>query len=663
MEAEPHHDPSPISGAAPSLGLLRQRLAALVRRRSLAAWGAGLSAWLLAVGWILLAVFFLDWSLALDRLQRLLLLAVAVGGAAWTFRAWVLPLFGRHESEIDAALMVEKQQGIDSDLVAALQFEADPARDWGSPELRKAVVKYVAASAQEIDVFAGFSYGPFPRRAAFLAATALGVVALVLLAPGYLETFFARLALGSDHYPTGTQITQIVVNGRTIPLLRHRPDAKDAVVRLPYGLPLSIQASASGVLPLIGTARLRSTTTSQETTLDLSPGAPAADAAGKPVGQFGGSLPRFLESLTLRVEMGDAWTDSLTLEVLPPPEVDVKLTPHVPTYALKATSPDDAPPGARSIAVVEGSSVDLQTTSSKPLESATLTIEEAVFALEPADASKKVWKLSAPSPLAKVLTPLRYELQVRDTDGLGLEQPLQGFIRLKADRPPRCTAAMITLFVMPTAKPKISYGAADDFGIASLRLVQEVVRSTENSSNSGSEAVNRLQGEGETSQAASGETPAVAQGSAAEPDKEKGSEGTTSGEGSAPASAAAGTVDDGAPPAVPPVPAKPVDPDRVVIELPLPAGGPPPVVQGEWAVDLASLKLRKGDQVRLTLEAVDFRGGGEGSEGVVVSSDPLLLQVTDERGVLAAMAEVDERSAKSLDAIIQRQLGIGGEGR
>jgi hypothetical protein len=34
--------------------------------------------------------------------------------------------------------------------------------------------------------------------------------------------------------------------------------------------------------------------------------------------------------------------------------------------------------------------------------------------------------------------------------------------------------------------------------------------------------------------------------------------------------------------------------------------------------------------------------------------------VTDERGVLASLMESDEKSARQLDAIIQRQLGIGG---
>ena len=78
--------------------------------------------------------------------------------------------------------------------------------------------------------------------------------------------------------------------------------------------------------------------------------------------------------------------------------------------------------------------------------------------------------------------------------------------------------------------------------------------------------------------------------------------------------------------------------------------------KGTYKLDLASLKLAKGDQVRLTLEVTDYRGATPGQSAV---SEPLVLHVTDESGVLAAISESDERSARQLDAIIKRQLGIG----
>ena len=94
---------------------------------------------------------------------------------------------------------------------------------------------------------------------------------------------------------------------------------------------------------------------------------------------------------------------------------------------------------------------------------------------------------------------------------------------------------------------------------------------------------------------------------------------------------------------------------RPVFELA--AGADPETVRrGRYALDLASLRLQKGDQVMVVLVATDFRGELPGKSA---SSDPLVFHVTDERGVLAAMMDSDERSARQLDAIIERQLGIG----
>jgi hypothetical protein len=47
----------------------------------------------------------------------------------------------------------------------------------------------------------------------------------------------------------------------------------------------------------------------------------------------------------------------------------------------------------------------------------------------------------------------------------------------------------------------------------------------------------------------------------------------------------------------------------------------------------APLNLVKGDRVKLTLEAVDFRGEAPGESYL---SDPLVLEISDEAGVLAA---------------------------
>lgn len=78
--------------------------------------------------------------------------------------------------------------------------------------------------------------------------------------------------------------------------------------------------------------------------------------------------------------------------------------------------------------------------------------------------------------------------------------------------------------------------------------------------------------------------------------------------------------------------------------------------KGRYTADFQQLNLAKGDQLKLTLEAIDYRGKLEGKPA---TSEPLVLEVTDVQGFLAGMVETDEQSARRLDAIIQRQLGIG----
>jgi hypothetical protein len=55
---------------------------------------------------------------------------------------------------------------------------------------------------------------------------------------------------------------------------------------------------------------------------------------------------------------------------------------------------------------------------------------------------------------------------------------------------------------------------------------------------------------------------------------------------------------------------------------------------------------------------VDHRGE---APGVSYQGDPLILEISDEAGVLAAITEADERSEQRLTDIIKEQLGIGGK--
>jgi hypothetical protein len=79
-------------------------------------------------------------------------------------------------------------------------------------------------------------------------------------------------------------------------------------------------------------------------------------------------------------------------------------------------------------------------------------------------------------------------------------------------------------------------------------------------------------------------------------------------------------------------------------------------IENDYAFDLAPLKLTKGETLKVTVWAKDFRGNREGKS---TSAEPLIYHVTDEQGILATMSESDKHSARELKIMIQRQLGIG----
>jgi len=67
--------------------------------------------------------------------------------------------------------------------------------------------------------------------------------------------------------------------------------------------------------------------------------------------------------------------------------------------------------------------------------------------------------------------------------------------------------------------------------------------------------------------------------------------------------------------------------------------------------------LVKSEELKVTFVAYDYRG--EELESQRSFSEPVIFQVTDRQGILSGLLETDQESAKQLDAIIRRELGIG----
>ncbi|MBS0263389.1 MAG: hypothetical protein JSS02_15715 [Planctomycetes bacterium] len=547
---------------------MQSHLSALSRRRWLARTVFGAMAWGLTLLLVLVAAFALDWTFRFPREQRILVLAGFAGVALWAFRRWVWPALVTHESVIDLALQVERRQQIDSDLVAALQFESAGAQSWGSPELATAVVDRVAVSSRTLRVAEGMSEVPLGRRALPLVLVAVMLTVLGALFPAHLSAFCNRFLLGSAQYPTHTQITRVTINGlEAFPAL---PAGSD--VKIPFGSTLEFEVSAAGELPETGEVEL----TAEEGTAAIT--LPLTAIAGTP-GHFSADLGRSPEAVTYQVHLGDAWTVPGRIVVVLPPVVVMDLEHTPPVYAANPRLARGAT-GSRQISVMEGSRVAVAIRCmNKPLARCDLIVGESRFPMEAVDAERRNWKTGPGTPLDDIAAATAFQVEAVDVDGLSPDQPLQGQIQIQADRAPRIAGAVVTEKVLPGARPGITWGAADDHGVAEIRLVKQVTRAS-----------------GEISET-----------------------------------------------------------QELVKRVP-PAEQPQASLRGRHVVDLKSLNLAKGDEVRVTLEATDYRGH---RPGVVAHSEPIVFSVTDETGVLAGLVEADEKSARQLDQIIQRQLGIG----
>jgi len=88
------------------------------------------SAWAMlasVVLWVMLGAFVLDVLLKMGIFERVIVLGVFVSLSVWSFRKYVLPALRTKENSIAVALMIERQQGIGSDLVAAMRLSFEPS--------------------------------------------------------------------------------------------------------------------------------------------------------------------------------------------------------------------------------------------------------------------------------------------------------------------------------------------------------------------------------------------------------------------------------------------------------------------------------------------------------------------------------------------------------
>ncbi len=592
------------------LHAFRKRLSSLRRRRSLVRLETAYSALFLAVLWILAVAFLVDWWLEMSRIQRLVCWVSGAAITAWAFYRYALPWLGARETELDIALLVERTEHIDSDLVAAVQFESPEAPEWGSVQLEQAVIDQVAKRGERMDVMHGLSRRELSQRVILLAVTLVFWAGIIWWAPGHVAMFFRRLALSAQRYPTKTVIDTVVVKTAKA----DRDDADAAVdwtaieawqgdnagatatqYKVLHGRRVRFEVQCSGVIPEKGTVEMLVGGGDLARTLEL-----------ERVGDsdvFAGELERIRQSHRYQIYLGDAWTDPAELSVTTLPRVAIELEVAPPPYAVAGAGvqPSKTAPGLRLVRALEGSRVRIRLTSDKPLRTATVTMTQklaeadAVRAHEMTpdesdsdDEPGKHWVLNTPGTwLSPVLGRVEFELDVTDVDGQHLERPIGGIVRIKPDDPPTLVDwGIVTPEVRATAVPAVTFHARDDYGVARVSLLCEVIR-----------ADKLPQREEVPVYALSGD--------------ELSSRKTE------------------------------LD-DRFILDL----------------KKMIPVALEKGDQVKVTPKVVDYRGRREGESTL---GDPIELKVTDIHGILhGIIREGDRRSVFQLDTMIERELGTGG---
>ena len=583
------------------LKTLRSSLDSLRKRRSSVRLTTAYSGFLAAAIWVVFGCFLLDWALGMNGAQRVILMLISAYGLVYSFRRYAAPLLQSRESLFQTALLVEKTKGIDSDLIAALQFEEPGAEDWGSAELQDAVKDNVAEMSKGLDVFEGYSADDLGKRVAAFLVSGLLVGFLAVTYPGYTSAFLDRLLFGAELYPTNTTIEKIAIGGLDE---EGKPDRMDDInvrtgkivdsggnPRGPFGKPLHFQIECKqkqGDLPEKIKVEFDGTLEADLTLNDEDKD-----------GVYEGELARLTEGLDFRIRAGDGLTHWFEIELIALPKVDVELASTDPDYARKKNTDADkfnnctmlggkgrnCETGNLQIEVKEGSRVDVALRSDKDLKQPEIEIRKKRYKfVRRSEGDAKIWDLTVTdTPLAVVQKRLNYRISAEDTDGLHPEPTIEGIVQIESDKPPRVRASMVSRYVLPTAKPMIDIKVVDDYGFSKAKILVEVSRQKEE---------------------AEQEDPVVI---------------TLSEEQKASTS-----------------------------------------FKHRLACDLTPYELEKGDVVRLFVEVTDDRGDLQGESS---KSEALSMQVTDLPGFLKSINELDERSVRQIDAIIEKELGIQGESK
>ncbi len=420
----------------------------------------GLARWL----WLLLGIaaadMVLDRFFKMDFAQRLIVLALAVGGLV-VWLVWrVLRPVTRSVSDDALLLQVEaRHRQLEQRAISSYQMAREPdfASQGVSPELAAATIAAGVREAQQVDFGAVLDQARGRQNRLLLLG---GLVAVALLGVGvsqtdFLRTWFRRnVLLTNDQWPLATNLEIVGAESGKLVLARgsdHRQVVRITPDSYVTNVPLSLEVDATGGRTIH-----------------------SMKATGREDGREHAFVFHSIGSdFRFRALGGDAVTDWVTVELVEPPAIaSLELDSLLPSYTGRDRETLE---GAGPHSVLAGSRLVIRARSNKPLGSCELQLAEQRFSLTPSSDDKQMFVLELPAQNeaddgAAGVAGGKYEFRLRDEGGLENLREFSFTLKTREDRAPDVRASLLGIsgLVVPRAIVPTSYNVIDEYGISSI---------------------------------------------------------------------------------------------------------------------------------------------------------------------------------------------------
>ena len=405
--------------------------------------------------WAMAGAFLLDFWIHMDQLERIIVLLGVIGVTGWALVRYLLPALNVHETDTALAVLVDGMHGMHSDLVGAIQFDDEQRPQYGSGQLRDAVVEYTGQAAGELNFLEGFSRKELFNRLLIFVVTAAVCLGPAIAYSQYTGAFLKRMVLFEARYPTRTSIEVI----SPVPdYLQAEGEPVKFVIHARH-------ASGPRELPESGQVRIEALKSGLETVVELIREGGEDDIPAV----YSGTLNRVLDDLSYTVHLGDTRSEIRQLKLVPRPRVELDMKIVAPKYVHGKVPPK--PKNRRQAVVVEGSKViPVITCKNKEIVKGTITFEKSDKAFPLRRDGKTLVFDADTGPLVRVIEMVRFEIDVTDSNNQHPESPIKGVVHIAADLPPRAALMGYSRYIVPGATPELRFRAIDDYALDQITL-------------------------------------------------------------------------------------------------------------------------------------------------------------------------------------------------